>query len=92
MFLVPDPERPRGEKRVSKLLLQISICTLHNDLISEGSIYQLKESTNEKRGKRMISDTSLCAFIPNNAQNITDRDKYMCGCKICVMIYTYKHH
>ena len=42
ILLVPDPEQPRKKIRVSKFILQISICELHNDLISEGSIYQIK--------------------------------------------------
>ena len=42
-LLVPDKKRPGKKIRVHKLLLQISICELHNDLIYESSIYQLKE-------------------------------------------------
>ena len=41
-LLVPDHKQPGNKIGISKLLLQISICELHNDLISENSIYQLK--------------------------------------------------
>ena len=41
-LLVPDPDWPGNKIRVSKLLLQISIYELHNDLIYESSIYKLK--------------------------------------------------
>ena len=74
-FLVPDPERPGKKIRVYKLLLQISIRELHNDLISESSIYQLKEAIDETTGKPLISDTALRALMPNNVQKMTDRYK-----------------
>ena len=41
-LLVPDHKQPGKKKMVSKLLSYISICELHNDLISESSIYKLK--------------------------------------------------
>ena len=40
-LLVPDHKQPGKKIRVSKFLLQISICELHNDLISESNIYQI---------------------------------------------------
>ena len=41
-FLFPDTEQPGKKIRVSKLLFHISICKLYYDLISDGSIYQIK--------------------------------------------------
>ena len=41
ILLVPDTEQPGKKTSVSKLILQISIPDLHNDLISESIIYQL---------------------------------------------------
>ena len=38
-------------------------------------------------GKPLISDTYLCALMPKNVQNTTDRYKKMCGCEIFVIIY-----
>ena len=43
-LLVPDTEQPGKKIRVYKLILQISTHELHNYLISEIIIYQLKES------------------------------------------------
>ena len=58
-LLVPDPDKPGKKMRVSKLLLHISICELHNDLIYEISIYQLKDAIYDTKGNPLISDTSM---------------------------------
>ena len=41
-LLVPDTEIPGNKIRVSKMILQISIRDLHNYLITESIVYQLK--------------------------------------------------
>ena len=87
-LLVTDIKRPGKKIRVSKLLCRISISDLHNDLISENSIYQLKEEIDESTWKPPISDTPPCALIPNNFQKMKDRYKQMCGCKISVIIFS----
>ena len=58
---------------VSKLLLQISIRDLHNDLIYNSIIYQLKESIDETRGKQLISNTALHVLMPKNILKMKDR-------------------
>ena len=78
-LLVPDPEQPGKKIRVSKLIFQISICQIHNDLISESIIYQLKYEIYETTGKPTISDTDLHALMLKNVRKITDRYKQMCG-------------
>ena len=78
-FFVPDPERPGNKIRISKLILQISICDLHNHLISGNSVYQFKKAIDEMIGKPLIIDTDLRALMPNNVQKMKDRYKYMCG-------------
>ena len=85
-LLVPGLERPGNKIMVSKFLLQISIRDIHNDLIRNSIIYQLKESIDETTGKPLISGTSLHIIFTNNVIIITDRYKHMCGCKICVII------
>ena len=62
-FLVPDNKRSGKKTRVSELLLQIPIRELHNDLIYESIICQLKEATDKSTGKKLISDTSLHALM-----------------------------
>ena len=79
MLLLPDTLRPGKKIRISKLLLLIPIFELHNDLISEGNIYQLKEAIDDKTGNPLINDTSLRVLMPNNGRKMTDRYKHMCG-------------
>ena len=86
ILLVPDLDRPGKKTRVSKLLLQISICELHNDLMSESNIHQLKKAVDETIGKPLIRETALRAIMPKNVRKIIDRYKQTCGCKICAII------
>ena len=74
-LLVPNPERPGKKIRFYKLRLHISIHELHNYLISESSIYRLKESIDEPTEETLISDTALSAIITKNVQKFTDRYK-----------------
>ena len=85
---VPDHKLPGGEIRAYKLRLQISIRELNNNLIYQSSIYQLKEAIDEITGKPLISDTALHALTPKDVQKIIYRYKHMCGCKICVIIFS----
>ena len=85
-LLVPDHKQPGTKIRVSKLLRKISICELHNYLISESSFFQLKEEIEEIREKPLISNTALRALMPKIFRKMTDRYKQMCGCEICVII------
>ena len=85
-LLVPDHKKPGKKFGVSKLLLQVSICEIHNDLIYESIIYLLKKAIDESSGKILVSDTALRSLMPNNARKMTDRYKQMCGFKICVII------
>ena len=85
-LLFPDHKQPGKKKRVYKFLLRISISELHNYLIYEIIIYQLKEEIDESTGNPLISDTNLRVLMPKNVQKMTDRLKHMCGCKIYVII------
>ena len=42
----------------------------------------------DSAGKPLISDTDLCALMPSNVRNLTDRYKHMCGREICVIIFS----
>ena len=77
-LLVPDHKQPGNKIRVYKLILRRSIHDIHNDLIYESSIYQLKEEIDEITRKPLISDTSLRALMNKNVRNMTDRYKQMC--------------
>ena len=85
-LLVPNHKQPGKEIRVSKFLFQISINELHNNLISNISIYQIKEEIEEKTGKPLIIETALCAPMTNIYQNVIGRYNQMYSYKICVII------
>ena len=81
-LLVPDPEQPGNRVRVSKLLLQISIRELHNDLLSDGPLGLAEAKDND--GKPLISDTALRALLPPNVRKMTEKYKQMCGWEPCI--------
>ena len=86
---VVDNELSECQKeRVSKLLLQISIRELHNDMLlppDEGGFKEARDETGNVR----ISDTALRALLPEQARKMTPRHKQMCGCEVCIQI---RHH
>ena len=65
MPLVKDKEDPTTVHKVPKLLLQVSIRELHNDLIE-----QLPEAS--KDGIPLISDNKLREMIPPQVKKMTD--------------------
>eukprot|EP00534_Pseudo-nitzschia_fraudulenta_P011366 CAMPEP_0201217632 /NCGR_PEP_ID=MMETSP0851-20130426/190158_1 /ASSEMBLY_ACC=CAM_ASM_000631 /TAXON_ID=183588 /ORGANISM="Pseudo-nitzschia fraudulenta, Strain WWA7" /LENGTH=129 /DNA_ID=CAMNT_0047507285 /DNA_START=1401 /DNA_END=1790 /DNA_ORIENTATION=- len=65
--------------KVPKLLLQVSIRELHNDLIE-----QLSQAS--KDGIPLISDSQLRQMIPPQVKQMTERYKEMCGCTDCVSV------
>ena len=75
-----------GQKeRVNKLLLQISIRELHNDMLLPPDEGGFKEAWDET-GKVRISDTAMRALLPEQARKMTPRHKQMCGCEVCIQI------
>ena len=76
---VKDKDDPSVVHKVPKLLLQVSIRELHNDLIE-----QLPEAS--KDGTPLVSDSVLRKMIPPQVKKMTDRYKEMCGCTDCVSI------
>ena len=81
---VKDKADPTVVHKVPKLLLQVSIRELHNDLIE-----QLPEAS--KDGIPLISDTKLRELMPPQVKKMTERYKEMCGCTDCVSV-GYFHH
>jgi hypothetical protein len=55
---IKDAEAPGGRKRVGKLLLEISVRELHNDLVDTPESGGLAEARDES-GKILIGDTAL---------------------------------
>ena len=62
-LLVRDPNNPSRKIRVNKLLLQIPVRELHNDLLSEDPNIGLKGAI-DHHGNVLISDTGLRALLP----------------------------
>mmetsp|Transcript_5084 Transcript_5084/g.7971 ORF Transcript_5084/g.7971 Transcript_5084/m.7971 type:complete len:182 (+) Transcript_5084:2-547(+) len=81
-LLIADPDNPTHKKRVAKLLLEISIRELHNDLLHEER--GLVTVRNEK-GDVLISDTALRYLVPEQLRRMTKRHKQMCGCEVCIV-------
>lgn len=81
---ITDPENLNQKIKAGKLLLQVSMRELHNDLLSDGPL-GLEEAKDEN-GKVLISDTALRCLRPPQVKPMTGRYKVTCGCKICITI------
>jgi hypothetical protein len=81
-LLVRNPDTGVKE-RVGKLLLEISVRELHNDLLDDKK--GLKEARNEK-GEVLISDTALRYLLPKQIRKMTACHKQMCGCETCITV------
>ena len=83
-LLIEDPET-KQRKRVHKLILEIPICELHNDLVAAAEQGDLGEGFFHN-GRFVIADTSLQRLLPPNIRHATERHKQMCGCEACLSI------
>ena len=81
---VPDKTDPTKKIRTNRLLLQISIRELHNDMLE-----QLPE-VKDAEGNVLISDTKLRQIMPPEVKRMSDRYKVMCGCIDCLSIQYYQ--
>ena len=70
------------KERVGKLLLEIPVRELHNDLIEPIERGGLAEAW--KDGKVIISDISLRRLLPKELRPATERHKQMCCCETCI--------
>ena len=68
-----------------KLLIEISIRELHNNLLELPESGGLAEAR-DAEGKVIISDSVLRCLLPPQLWKMTDRHKQMCGCEICLSI------
>jgi hypothetical protein len=88
-LLVKNEETGKME-RVGKLLLEISVRELHNDLIElppaeggkGGGLAEARDSTSRKV---IISDTALRYLLPPQLKPMTEKHKQMCGCETCLV-------
>jgi hypothetical protein len=70
--------------RVGKLLLQISIRELHNDLLSDGPLGL--PGAKDTAGEPIISDTALRSLLPPQLKRMSTKYKAMCGCELCIIM------
>ena len=73
-LLIPDAEDPKQKVCVEKLLLQVSICELHNDLLSLPPLGLVDKAYNND-GKVLLSDKVLQALLPPQLQKMTEPHK-----------------
>jgi len=84
---IKDPEAPEGRRRVGKLLLEISVRELHNDLLDTPENGGLAEARDES-GDVLISDMALGYLLPPQLRRMTASHKQMCGCEKCLSIWS----
>ena len=87
-LLVKNPATGEVE-RVSKLLGEISIREMHNDLIalpiSQGGPGGGLAEARDAKGKIIISDSALRYLLPAQLKAMTEKHKQMCGCETCLV-------
>lgn len=74
-----------GDKeRMQKYYYHQSIRLIHNDLIKDvehGGFAGARDANN----RVVISDTMLRKLMPRNISRLTDSQKEMCGCEVCII-------
>ena len=66
-----------------KLLLQVSVREIHNNLVSATKYGGLKEARDED-DKIIISDSALFSILPPRLEIMSSRYKVMCVCGFCI--------
>ncbi|OEU12948.1 hypothetical protein FRACYDRAFT_243200 [Fragilariopsis cylindrus CCMP1102] len=84
-LLVPDGTTSGVKKRVNKILLQLPVRELHNDLIDADPLIGLA-GARDCNGNILISDTKLRELLPPHLRMMSDRYKIMCGCEPCIQM------
>ena len=81
-ILVHNPITKQREP-VTKLLLQISVRELHDDLIGPPpkGLPSVYESSTQKL---LVSESTLRAMLPPQIRRMTNAQKEICGCECCI--------
>jgi hypothetical protein len=87
-LLVPDPTDATKKVRKNKVLLQVSVRELHNDLYCP--TIGLGDADKDKNGDNLISDTMMRALLPPELRMITNHYKMMCCCESCMLAHYYQ--
>ena len=72
-----------------KLLLQIPIRELHNDMIKSPDDGGLPEAF-DANGNVIISDTTLRKLMPPQIKKMSHRHMIMCGCEVCIQASSFQ--
>jgi hypothetical protein len=75
------------KKKERKQYYMFSIREIHNELIKPANEGGFAGAYNDE-GKLLISDTTLRSILPKNISRITESQKQMCGCEICLNAYS----
>jgi hypothetical protein len=81
-LLVFDEQTQKKSTRVGKLLLQIPLRELHNNLVEASEKNEIPGLLHD--GRCVVSDTALRNILPKNLRRATQRHKQMCGCETCL--------
>ena len=84
VLLLKDPLNSKVKVKTPKLLLQVPITELYDDLMGTGTLG--KDWAKKPDGSPLICDTSFRALKPPQLRTMSSRHKQMCGCEICIMI------
>ena len=83
-----DVHKPNGDvfkERVGKLLLQISVRELHQDLVKPPPT-GLSEVYCKTTNKLLVSERYLRNMLPPQLRSMTSSQKQMCGCEVCTIM------
>ena len=84
LVTVPNPNGEGTKERVGKLLLEISVRELHQDLISPPPI-GFEGAFCKSSKKLLISERYLRNVLPPQLRAMTSAQKQMCGCECCTI-------
>ena len=68
---------------VPKLLLQVSVRKLHNNLVGDPNYGGLNEARDENN-YIIISDSTLRTLLPPQLKQISEQYRVVCGCECCI--------
>ena len=85
---VPCIDGTKRKERVGKLLLEISVRELHQDLMRPPPI-GLKDAFCKVTKKLLISESYLRNMLPPQLRAMTFAQKQICGCECCTIMRMY---
>ena len=82
---VPHPNGETSKQQVGKLLIEISIRELHQDLMKPPPVGLSEAFCNDTK-KLLISERHLRSNLPPQLKPITFSQKQLCGCESCTVM------